>query len=88
MNCPCCNRQLSFGFEISENAFIAWCGYGPCRSTKANAGAFGRTALEALNNLVAKLEKNPDWSDESPETKEDRALDAADRKYQQQKDAK
>jgi hypothetical protein len=61
MNCPACGKKLSTGFEIREHEFIAWCGFGPCPSTKANNGASGKTESDALDNLIAILEKNPDW---------------------------
>jgi hypothetical protein len=49
---------------MKENAYIAWCAFGPCESNKANDGATGKTELEAQQNLIKLLEKNPDWKNE------------------------
>lgn len=86
MICPCCQHPLHVGFELAENAFIAWCGYGPCSSMKANDGAFGRSEEQAMLNLVSKLNKNPDWSTDRPEEPDAAMLDDADHKNQMEKE--
>lgn len=88
MNCPACGKKILTGFEMAENEYVAWCGHGPCPSIKANVGAFGKTEQQAIDNLIAALEKKPDWSDEQSEDLDAAAIDAADRKYQIEKDDK
>lgn len=65
MKCPACNQPLHVGFEISHNEFVAWCGHGPCKSEKANNGAYGKTEEQAQQNLIKQLESKPDWSNEN-----------------------
>ena len=62
MNCPACLKPLSVGFELAENQFVAWCGNGPCPSMEANEGAFGRSEEVAMQNLITKLNQEPDWN--------------------------
>lgn len=64
MICPCCRNPLSVGFNLAEQKFIAWCGHGPCPSTRANDGAFGRTEEHAQLNLILALTENPEGDDE------------------------
>ena len=64
MNCPSCNTKLNVGFEMAQNQFVAWCGNGPCKSIKANDGAFGKSEHEAVSKLIKSLEEKPDWNEE------------------------
>ena len=46
---------------MKDNHYVAWCANGKCVSHKANDGASGKTADEAMRNLIKALEKKPDW---------------------------
>lgn len=64
MICPACGKPLHVGFELAENSFVAYCGYGPCPSTKANEGCFGRSEEQAMANLMCILRDNSDWEED------------------------
>ena len=63
MNCPCCKQPLRVAALNGGREFVAYCGYGPCRSKVSNVGADGSTEREALETLVAAIKEDASWAD-------------------------
>jgi hypothetical protein len=54
--CPACGRPFSLKFEAGR--VLAWCAWGPCPSTVANAGAEGEDAQEAGAILFDRVQED------------------------------
>lgn len=58
--CPSCNKPLStkaVGSKttLGPNGWIAWCGYGPCKSPNSNNEFWGETQEEAIKKALDEI---------------------------------